>query len=179
MAEFVSDLEEIRRSAREHMGDGAVTTAYRADRQAVISVLIVVLATELVCVLRYKRHAFTATGIHSREVIVEFTEHAREEQEHADWAAARIVQLGGEPDFDPDTLHKRSHSEYVPGHDLAEMLREDLVAERIAIATYQGIARWLGDDDPTTRRLIEKVRAVEEEHAEDLQSLLDRLGEQR
>jgi bacterioferritin len=179
VAEFALDLEEIRRSAREHMGDGAVTTAYRADRPAVLSVLNDALATELVCVLRYKRHAFTATGINSSEVIREFVEHATEEQEHADWIASRIAQLGGEPDFDPDTLHKRSHSDYVPGHDLLEMIREDLVAERVAIATYQEIARWLGNDDPTTRRLIEKVLAVEEDHAEDLQSLLDRLADKR
>jgi bacterioferritin len=177
MTAFVTDVDEIRRSAREHMDQGAVTVGYRADRTAVIAVLNDVLATELVCVLRYKRHAYTATGIHSREVVAEFEEHAREEQEHADLVATRIVQLGGEPDFDPDTLQRRSHSTYAEGHDLVDMLREDLVAERVAVAIYQDIARWLGDDDPTTRRVVETLLAVEEEHAEDLQSLLAQLGE--
>ena len=136
-----------------------------------------VLATELVCVLRYKRHFFTAEGLNSGPVAQEFLQHANEEQQHADMVATRIVQLQGEPDFDPATLVARSHAEYVPGDGLLDMIKEDLVAERVAIASYQEIIRWLGDNDSTSRRMIEEILAVEEEHADDLLTLLKDLGE--
>jgi bacterioferritin len=172
---FVNDIEGVRKRAREHISEGAVTDGYKADRARVLDVLNEVLATELVCTLRYRRHYHTAEGIASESVKQEFLEHAREEQEHADRVAERIVQLGGEPDFNPKTLADRSHAEYVEGNDLRSMIEEDLVAERIAIETYMEIARWLGDGDPTSRRLIEQILEKEEEHAEDLVSLLGRL----
>jgi len=159
------------------MAKGAVTETYGADAGRVIEVLNEVLATELVCVLRYRRHYFTAQGVHGPAVAAEFLEHANDEQRHADMAAERIVQLGGDPDFSPTVLVERSHTEYVPGNGLRDMIEEDLVAERIAISTYTEIARWLGDADPTTRRVIEQLLADEEEHADDLRSLLDRLPE--
>jgi bacterioferritin len=149
---FVADIEEIRRRARLHMEKGAVTDGYRADREAVIEILNQALATELVCVLRYKRHYYMASGIHSQAVTEEFLEHAKEEQEHADRIAERITQLDGEPDFNPEGLLSRSHSEYAEGKSLLDMLREDLVAERIAIDSYSEIVRYLGEDDPTSRR---------------------------
>jgi len=152
-----------------------VTEGYKADRQQVIKVLNEVLATEIVCVLRYKRHYFMASGINSESVKDEFLQHANEEQQHADWVAQRIVQLNGEPNLNPEGLASRSHSEYVEGSDLASMIKEDLVAERIAIESYSEIVRWLGNDDPTTRKLIEDILKTEEEHAEDLSSLLKRL----
>jgi len=173
---FVTDVLTIRKRAREQMADGAITDGYKADPKQVISVLNEVLATELVCVLRYKRHYYAAKGLSSLSVKQEFLEHAKEEQEHADWIAERITQLGGEPDFNPANLATRSHSEYVPGDSLVSMLQEDLVAERIAAATYTEIARWLGSDDPTTRRLIERILQKEEEHAEDLISLLGHIA---
>jgi bacterioferritin len=172
MKPFVSDIEKIRARARQHIDEGAVTTGYKADRAQVIKVLNEVLATEIVCMLRYKRHYFAAQGIDSDPVREEFLEHANEEAEHADKVAQRIVQLNGEPDFHPEGLATRSHSQYVEGDDLVSMIREDLVAERIAIETYSEIVRWLGDSDPTTRRVIEEILAVEEEHAEDLATLL-------
>jgi bacterioferritin len=175
MNEFALDLDRIRSDARREMGRGAVTETYGADVQRVINVLNEILATELVCVLRYKRHYYTAKGLHGPAVAAEFLEHAADEQRHADLAAERIAQLGGDPDFNPDVLAKRSHTEYVHGGDLLDMIREDLVAERIAVATYAEIVRWLGDGDPTTRRLIERLLAEEEGHAEDLRNLLDRL----
>ena len=175
MSNFLNDIEGIRKRAREQISDGAVTDGYQADRARVINVLNEVLATETVCTLRYRRHYYTADGIAAESVKQEFLEHAREEQEHADRVAERIVQLGGEPDFNPSTLAKRSHAEYVEGSDLKSMIQEDLVAERIAIETYMEIARWLGDGDPTTRRLMEQILEKEEEHAEDLVSLLGRL----
>ena len=141
----------------------------------VIDLLNQALATELVCVLRYKRHYFMASGIHAQAVAVEFLEHATEEQGHADQIAARITQLDGEPDFDPKGLATRSHAEYVAGTTLIDMIQEDLVAERIAIDSYAEMARYIGDDDPTTRRMLESILAVEEEHADDLKNLLDRL----
>jgi bacterioferritin len=171
--EFTTDIGALREAARKHLDDGAITDAYGADRERVIEVLNTVLATELVCVLRYKRHYYMASGMKSLPVAAEFLEHAAEEQDHADRVAVRIVQLQGEPDLNPDTLTARSHAEYVEGTDLVSMIEEDLVAERIAIASYQDIARWLGDDDPTSRRLIESLLEVEEEHAEDLSSLLE------
>ena len=176
MKPFQTDLEAIRRRARERMQDGAVTAAYHADRGRVIDVLNEVLATEVVCTLRYKNHYFMARGIHAEPVAAEFLEHATEEQQHADWVAERITQLGGNPNLNPDGLHTRSHAQYTEGETLLDMVREDLVAERIAIETYAEIVRWLGDDDPTTRRLIESILAKEEEHADDLANLLDRFA---
>ena len=175
MNEFALDLDRIRAAARGEMDKGPVTETYGADVGQVIDVLNEVLATELVCVLRYKRHYFTAVGVHGPTVAAEFLEHANDEQRHADLAAERIVQLGGEPDFSPAVLVERSHTEYVPGSGLRDMIEEDLVAERIAISTYTEIARWLADGDPTTRRVIEQLLSEEEEHADDLRSLLDRL----
>jgi bacterioferritin len=170
---FVADVEAIRRRARQHMEQGAVTSGYRADRDAVIRVLNEVLATEIVCVLRYKRHYYTARGIHAQTVAEEFLEHAHEEQGHADQVAERITQLGGEPNLDPEGLATRSHAQYVVGTSLHDMIREDLVAERIAIESYSEIVRYLGNDDPTTRGLMERILAVEEEHADELSRLLE------
>jgi bacterioferritin len=157
------------------MENGAVTEGYKADRETVIEILNQALATELVCVLRYKRHYYMASGIHAQAVADEFLEHAAEEQSHADRIAERITQLDGEPDFNPAGLLNRSHSEYVEGRTLNDMLREDLVAERIAIDSYSEIVRYLGNDDPTSRRLMEEILANEEEHADDLKTLLERL----
>jgi bacterioferritin len=172
---FTADIEAIRQRARQHIENGAVTDAYRGDRETAIKVLNEALATELVCVLRYNRHHYAASGIHAQAVAQEFLEHAREEQEHADKIAERITQLGGDPDFNPETLTKRSHSEYVEGKNLSEMIREDLVAERIAIESYSEIIRYLGDNDPTSRRVMEEILAKEEEHAEDLKTLIHTL----
>jgi len=176
MSEFVSDIQAIRKRARSHMMQGAVTESYKADRKRVLAVLNEVLATELVCALRYKRHYYMADGMNSEAVRAEFLQHAAEEQAHADQVAERIVQLGGEPDLNPQSLARRSHSEYVEGTSLQSMVEEDLVAERIAIETYSEIARWIGDGDPTTRRVIEQILEKEEEHAEDLATLLGRMG---
>jgi len=176
MAQFVSDVKKIRERARKHMEAGAVTEGYKADRKRVIDVLNEVLATELVCVLRYKRHYFTATGINAESVKTEFLQHANDEQQHADWVAERITQIGGEPNFDPEGLETRSHSEYKPGESLTDMIKEDLVAERIAIESYSEIVRWLGNDDPTTRVLIEQILKVEEEHANDMLDLLAKMS---
>lgn len=170
---FASDIEAIRKRARQKISDGAVTDSYKADRQAVLDLLNDALATELVCMLRYKRHFFMASGLEAEAATAEFQEHAAQELEHADMLAARIVQLGGEPDFSPLGLAQRSHAEYVPGSSLREMLREDLVAERIAIDIYGQMISFIGDDDPTTRRMLEDILAVEEEHADDLAGLLD------
>ena len=176
MGQFVADVKKIRERARAKMEDGAVTEGYRADRKRVIEVLNQALATEIVCTLRYRRHFYAAKGISSESVKEEFWQHAQEEQEHADQIAERINQLGGEPDFNPDGLASRSHSEYVEGDDLASMIREDLVAERIAIESYSEIIRWLGEDDPTTRKLMEDVLKKEEEHANDMADLLARIS---
>jgi bacterioferritin len=176
MAEFLSDVETLRARARQHLEQGPITEAYGADRERVISVLNEVLATELVCVLRYKRHYYTAQGINSGPVAQEFLQHAGEEQLHADLVAERIVQLGGEPDFSPQGLATRSHSEYDASTDLLDMVREDLVAERVAIASYQEIIRWLANDDPTTRRTMETILATEEEHADDLLTILQEMA---
>lgn len=173
---FLSDIKTIRARARSHIADGAVTQGYRADRETVIRILNEALATEIVCTLRYKRHYYMANGIHAKSVAEEFLEHAAEEQAHADEIAKRIVQLGGAPDLSPTGLASRSHSEYVEGEDLVSMLEEDLVAERIAIDTYREIIQYLGNDDPTSRRMMEGILAKEEEHAEDLSSLLQELG---
>ncbi|HZR57561.1 MAG TPA: ferritin-like domain-containing protein [Terriglobales bacterium] len=175
--QFVSDLGEIRRKARQHIENGAVTENYRADRGTVIKILNDALATELVCVLRYKRHHYMASGIHAQAVAAEFLEHAQEEQEHADNIAERITQLDGEPDFNPETLTRRSHSQYVEGTSLIDMIKEDLVAERIAIDSYSDIIRYLGDKDPTSRRVMEKILAKEEEHAEDMKTLIESISQ--
>ena len=172
--EFKADIELIRSRARAEIDKGPITDAYGADRLRVIEVLNEALATELVCVLRYKRHYFMAQGLHAQTAAAEFLEHATDEQQHADRIAARIVQLDGQPDFDPAGLATRSHADYVAGDSLEEMIREDLIAERIAISSYHEIVRWLGDDDPTTRRLMEEILQVEEEHADDLLSLLQK-----
>ena len=176
MSEFVTDVKRIRDRARQHMDQGAVTENYGADRAAVIKVLNDVLATETVCVLRYKRHYYMASGINAEAVKDEFQQHAADEQQHVDWVAERITQLGGEPDFNPEGLAARSHSEYVEGNDLTSMIKEDLVAERIAVDSYSEIIRWLGEGDPTTRKLIEDILKVEEDHAEDMKSLLSRVS---
>ncbi|MGZ6423645.1 MAG: ferritin-like domain-containing protein [Bdellovibrionota bacterium] len=159
------------------MEEGAVTSAYTADKDTVNRILNEVLATEIVCVLRYKRHYYMATGIHAQAVAEEFLEHAKEEQEHADMVAERITQLGGEPNFNPEGLATRSHSEYAEGKTLLDMVREDLVAERIAVESYTEIIRYLGEDDPTTRRMIEKIMAKEEEHADDMKNILENISE--
>jgi bacterioferritin len=172
MERFVSDLKKIRAQARMHMEAGAVTDAYLADRKQVIAVLNDVLATEMVCVLRYKRHFFMARGINAESVKIEFLQHAKDEQQHCDWIAERIVQLNGEPNFNPEGLAARSHSEYQEGSNLVDMIKEDLIAGRIAVESYSEIARWLGDDDSTTRRLIEGILKMEEEHADDLANML-------
>ncbi len=175
MSEHLSDIATLRANAREHIERGPITDSYGADRKRVIAVLNEALATELVCVLRYKRHYYMAEGIHSGPVAAEFLQHSVEEQGHADQIAARIVQLQGEPDFNPATLLSRSHAEYVEGANLVEMIEEDLVAERVAIASYSEIAAWLGADDSTTRRMIEGILAVEEEHADDLLTMLKQI----
>jgi bacterioferritin len=165
---FVSDIQAIRERARKHIEDGAVTPSYGADKDVVIRLLNEALATEIVCTLRYRRHYYTAKGLTSGSVAQEF-------MEHADQIAERIVQLGGDPDFSPQGLATRSHAEYVEGNSLPEMIKEDLIAERIAIESYRDIIQYLGDKDPTTRRLMEEVLAKEEEHAEDLVSLIQEL----
>ncbi len=170
---FVMDVEKIRANAREHIKEGAVTEGYGADRETVLKLLNDALATEIVCTLRYKRHFFMAKGINSEGVAAEFAEHATEEQEHADRLAERIVQLGGEPDFAPEGLASRSHSEYAEGSTLTEMIRENLIAERIAIDSYRAIVHYLGEKDVTTRRIFEEILAVEEEHADDMADLLE------
>ena len=172
MEALKTDLEAIRKRARDNIQEGAVTAAYEADTAKIVAVLNEVLATELVCVLRYKHHYYMAKGIHAKPVAAEFLEHANEEMGHADSVAKRITELGGKPNFNPDGLHTRSHAEYREGNTLEEMIKEDLIAERIAVQTYAEIARWIGDSDPTTRRLIESILAVEEEHADDLSNLL-------
>jgi len=176
---FLSDIEEIRKRARQSIEKGAVTSGYKADAEAVVKILNEALATEIVCVLRYKNHHYMASGIHSQAVAEEFLEHANEEQQHADSIAQRIIQLNGKPNLNPEGLLTRSHSEYVEGETLTDMIREDLVAERIAIDSYSEIIRYLGDSDPTSRRLMEEILAKEEEHAEDMKTLLERIGKEK
>lgn len=173
--EFLSDVASIRERARRHMEKGAVTAGYKADLGVILRILNEALASEIVCVLRYKRHYYMASGIHAQAVAAEFLEHANEEQGHADLIATRITQLGGSPDFNPAGLVNRAHSEYVEGKDLLDMIREDLVAERVAIESYGEMIRYVGDTDPTTRRMLEEILATEEEHAEDLANLLTTL----
>ncbi|CAN7612047.1 bacterioferritin [Trinickia sp. LjRoot230] len=176
---FLTDVKEIRRRAREHVAEGAVTAGYKADRDTVLKLLNDALATEIVCTLRYRRHYFMAKGIHSKSVADEFLQHAQEELGHADQLAERIVQLGGEPNFSPDGLLTRSHAEYVEGVSLEDMIKEDLVAERVAIDSYREIIEYLGGRDPTSRRVMESIMAVEEEHADDMANLLAGLPAKR
>ncbi|HEU4510136.1 MAG TPA: ferritin-like domain-containing protein [Pyrinomonadaceae bacterium] len=173
---FLTDIKTLRERARKHIENGAVTQGYTADRETVVKLLNEALATEIVCVLRYKRHYFMASGIHAEGVAAEFLEHANDEQGHADRIAQRIVQLQGEPNFNPEGLLMRSHAEYVEGTSLTDMIQEDLVAERIAIDSYREMINYFGNDDPTSRRMLEEILAVEEEHADDLVSLLEKMG---
>jgi len=172
---FLTDIKTLRDRARQHIENGAVTHGYKANRETVIKLLNEALATEIVCVLRYKRHHFMASGLSAQSVAQEFLQHAIEEQTHADQIARRIVQIGGEPDFSPEGLLMRSHSEYVAGLTLVSMIEEDLVAERVAIDSYREVISYLANHDPTTRRMLEEILAMEEEHAEDLASLLKEL----
>ena len=173
---FLTDIKTLRERARKHIEQGAVTEGYSADRETVIKVLNEALATEIVCVLRYRRHYFMASGINAEGVAAEFLQHSNDEQGHADQIAQRIVQLGGAPNFNPEGLLTRSHAEYVEGETLRDMIKEDLVAERIAIDSYKEMVLYLGEKDPTSRRLMEEILAKEEEHADDLANLLEDLG---
>lgn len=173
---FLSDIKTIRERARKHMEMGAITEGYRGNREEVIALLNQALATEIVCNLRYRNHYFLAAGIHSEAVAAEFLEHANSEQAHADKISRRIVQLQGEPNWSPSGLETRSHAEYVPGKTLHQMLEENLIAERIAIDTYRELIAYIGDNDPTTRRMLEEILEQEEEHADDLANLLEGIG---
>lgn len=172
---MLSDIKTLRARARKDIEEGAVTAGYAADRIVVIKLLNEALATELVCVLRYKRHYFMAKGIHSESIKAEFLQHANEEMAHADRLAKRITELGGEPDFSPDGLSERSHAEYIAGDTLNAMIKEDLIAERIAIESYREMIAYLADTDPTTQKLLKEILAMEEEHAEDLASLMSNI----
>jgi bacterioferritin len=176
MADFLTDVDTLRKQARDQIEKGPVTAAYKADVDRVIEVLNTALATEIVCNLRYRQHHFAAKGIEAESVAAEFLVHANEEQEHADRLAERISQLGGTPDLNPDSLSGRAHSQYETSQDLTEMIRENLVAERIAIASYTEIITWIGDGDPTTRRVFEDILSVEEEHADDMLNFLEKMG---
>jgi bacterioferritin len=165
------DTDAIRAAAR-NMEDGPVTAGYQGDRTAVIKMLNDALATELVCILRYKRHYYTVSGLQNGPVKAEFLEHANEEQEHADWLAERIVQLNGQPDFNPATLLARSHAEYDASDDVQSMVKANLIAERVAIESYRQMIEQIGNTDPTTRHLLIKIMAIEEEHADDMRDLL-------
>lgn len=169
---FLTDIKIIRERARKHLEKGALTEGYKADREKIIALLNEALATEIVCILRYKNHHFLASGIHSDAVANEFLQHANEEQVHADNISRRIVQLQGKPNWSPEGLKTRSHAEYVAGESLVQMIKENLVAERIAIDTYREMIVYIGDNDPTTRRLLEGILEQEEEHADDLANLL-------
>lgn len=173
---FLTDVKTLRERARRHIEEGALTEGYGANRDNVVKILNEALATEIVCILRYKSHYFRADGINANVAAQEFLEHADQEQQHADWLAERIVQLGGKPNFSPEGLLTRSHAEFVEGDTLRDMVVEDLVAERIAIDSYREIARYLGDQDPTSRRVIEEILAQEEEHADDMAGLLEGLN---
>ncbi len=172
---FLTDIKTLRERARREIEKGAVTPGYKADRTTVNNILNEALAMEIVCVLRYKRHFYMASGINAQSVAAEFLQHANEEQMHADQIAQRIVQLGGEPNFSPEGMLIRSHSEYVEGESLSEMITENLVAEHVAIDSYRDMINFLGNDDPTTRRMLEGILAMEEEHADDLVSLLEEM----
>ena len=171
----LTDIPTLRKRARQHIDSGAVTAGYDADRVAIIKLLNNALATELVCVLRYRRHYFMAKGLESKSIAAEFLAHSNEELGHADLLAERIVQLGGEPDFSPDSLSARSHAEYIAADSLVNMIKEDLIAERIAIDSYRETIQYLGDQDSTTRRMLEGILAIEEQHADDLADLLNDL----
>ena len=173
---FLTDIKTLRDRARQHIENGAVTDGYSADRETVVKLLNEALATEIVCVLRYRRHYFMAAGINAESVASEFLQHSIEEQGHADQLAQRIVQLKGEPNFNPEGLLTRSHAEYVEGATLTDMIKEDLVAERIAIDSYREMIVYFGNDDPTSRRMMEGILAMEEEHADDLVTLLEKMG---
>jgi len=173
---FLTDIKTLRDRARQHIENGAVTEGYSADRETVVKLLNEALATEIVCVLRYRRHHFMASGINAESVAAEFLQHSIEEQGHADQIAQRIVQLKGEPNFNPEGLLTRSHAEYQEGATLIDMIKEDLVAERIAIDSYREMIAYFGNDDPTSRRMMEGILAMEEEHADDLVNLLDKMG---
>lgn len=169
---FLTNVQTLRKKARQHIDEGAVTSGYAADRKTVLKLLNDALATEIICVLRYRRHFFMAKGIESKSIADEFLLHSNEEQGHADLIAERIVQLGGEPDFSPDSLASRSHAEYIEADSLVNMIKEDLIAERIAIDSYREMIQYLSDQDPTTRRMLETILAMEESHAEELADLL-------
>ena len=172
---FLTDIKTIRARARQHIQEGAVTPSYKADRKTVLKLLNEALATEIVCVLRYRRHHFMAAGMNAEPVAQEFLVHANEEQQHADQIAGRTVQLNGEPNFSPEGLLSRSHAEYVEGENLVDMIKEDLVAERIAIDSYREMINYIGSKDTTTTRMLEGILAMEEEHADDLVGLLEDL----
>jgi len=173
---FLTDIKTLRDRARQHIENGAVTPGYKANRETVIKLLNEALATEIVCVLRYKRHHFMSSGLNAQSVAQEFLQHATEEQTHADQIARRIVQIGGEPNFSPEGLLTRSHTEYVEGLTLIGMIEEDLIAERVGIDSYREMISYIAGDDPTTARMLVEILAMEEEHAEDLASLLKELG---
>ncbi len=168
----LTDVKTLREQARRHVEEGAVTENYGANREKIVELLNEALATEMVCVMRYRHDYYVARGIHAKAAATEFMEHANEELGHADKIAERIVQLGGEPDFNPDTLMQRSHAEYRIGKTIQEAIKENLVAERIAIESYREMVQYVGESDPTTRRMLEEILAVEEEHADDLADLL-------
>ncbi len=170
----LTDVATLRQRARQHIEEGAITVSYNANRETVIKLLNEALATELLCVLRYRRHHFMAAGLSAKSVAQEFMDHSVEEQAHADEIANRIVQLRGEPDFSPDGLSSRSHAEYVEGESLDDMIKENLVAERIAIDSYREMINYLGESDTTTRRMLEGILAMEEEHADDLLTLVEK-----
>lgn len=176
---FLTDVKTLRERARKHIEQGAVTEGYSANRENVINILNEALATEIVCTLRYKSHYYRASGIKANVAAEEFLEHAEQEQQHADWLAERIVQLGGKPNFNPEGLLSRSHAEFIEGENLREMIVEDLVAERIAIDSYREVVKYLGDQDPTSRRIMEDILAQEEEHADDMAGLLEGLDTPR
>ena len=173
---FLTDVKTLRARARKHIEEGAVTAGYGGNTKTAIKLLNAALATEIVCILRYKRHYYTAKGIAKDSVAGEFLQHANEEQQHADMIAERITQLGGDPDFNPEGLATRSHSEYKEGENLVDMIKENLVAERVAIESYREMVRFFGENDPTTRRMLEEILAVEEEHANDMVDLLEQHG---
>ena len=174
---FISDIKTIRERARQQIEKGAVTPSYGSGAEALCELLNEALATEIVCVLRYKRHYYMAEGVHSEGVKAEFLEHANDEQEHADRIAERIVQLGGEPNFSPEGLASRAHAQYEEGKTLRDMIREDLIAERIAIESYREMIAFVKESDPTTRKMLEEILASEEEHADDMATLYKRVAE--
>jgi bacterioferritin len=173
---FLTDIKTLRERARKHIENGAITEGYTVDRETAVKILNEALATEIVCVLRYRRHYFMASGIQAESVAAEFLQHSNDEQGHADQIAARIVQLKGAPDFNPQGLLTKSHAEYTEGDTLLDMIKEDLIAERIAIDSYREMIKYFGNEDPTSRRMMEGILAMEEEHADDLVNLLEDIG---